>query len=154
MTNHYLIEPLQKHDIPSIDTIISIEKELEISILSKASILQDLQDPHFQYFVVKTTTKQIVGYLAISLVIDTIDLLSIVVKKDYQNQGIASSLLDYVIQLAKKEQIKHIMLEVRKSNIVAQNLYTKFQFKQIAQRKNYYQNPIEDAFIYERLLDE
>ena len=40
-----------------------------------------------------------------------------------------------------------IILEVRDSNIIAQNLYESYGFEKYARRKEYYTSPIEDAII-------
>ena len=42
-----------------------------------------------------------------------------------------------------------MVLEVRKSNDPAINFYLKFNFKIAGERKNYYSNPIEDAYVME-----
>ena len=46
-----------------------------------------------------------------------------------------------------KLKIKHIVLEVRPSNIAARALYNKFGFKTMGIRRNYYIDPVEDALI-------
>ena len=39
------------------------------------------------------------------------------------------------------------LLEVRRSNTTAQNLYQKYHYKPIGVRKNYYRNEHEDAIV-------
>ena len=52
-----------------------------------------------------------------------------------------------MIEDLKAENIKRCLLEVRASNKAAISLYEKYDFKIIGKRKEYYTNPIEDAFI-------
>lgn len=85
------------------------------------------------------------GLIHIQNGIDIIDLLNIIVKQEYQNQGIGSVLLKYIID---NKQDKKIMLEVRSKNINAIKLYQKYDFKIINIRKNYYKD--DDAIIMER----
>ncbi len=85
------------------------------------------------------------GLIHIQNGIDIIDLLNIIVKPEYQNQGIGSVLLKYIID---NKQDKKIMLEVRSKNINAIKLYQKYDFKIINIRKNYYKD--DDAIIMER----
>lgn len=148
MKNNYTICKMKKDDV---DSIKFLEEELNINILSKNSILDDLDNDNFSYFILKDTKKQncIVGYVATSHVLDSMDIISIVIKKDYQRIGLASYLLKYVIDFAKQKNITKILLEVRKSNLPAQKLYEKYNFRKISIRKNYYNNPVEDALIYE-----
>lgn len=85
------------------------------------------------------------GFIHIQNGLDIIDLLNIIVKQEYQNQGIGSVLLKYIID---NKQDKKIMLEVRSKNINAIKLYQKYDFKIINIRKNYYKD--DDAIIMER----
>lgn len=50
-----------------------------------------------------------------------------------------------VIRRGKKQNLHSIYLEVRASNIAAVTLYEHAGFKEVGQRKNYYDNPREDA---------
>lgn len=150
-----IVNNLSNYDISNatladIEQMKFLEDELEICILSKQSILEDMKNKHYTYFVLKDKTKSnaIVGYVALSLVLDNMDILAIVIKKDYQKKGLASYLLKYVINFAKQNDISTILLEVRMSNVPAINLYEKFNFEKISIRKNYYTSPIEDALIY------
>ena len=65
------------------------------------------------------------------------------------------SYLDLTIKEINKasEGCEFITLEVRQSNITAVNLYKKNGFKQVAIRKNYYNNPIESAIIMTKFLE-
>lgn len=85
------------------------------------------------------------GFIHIQNGLDIIDLLNIIVKPEYQNQGIGSVLLKYIID---NKQDKKIMLEVRSKNINAIKLYQKYDFKIINIRTNYYKD--DDAIIMER----
>ena len=85
------------------------------------------------------------GFIHIQNGIDIIDLLNIIVKPEFQNQGIGSILLKYIIN---NKEDKKIMLEVRSKNINAIKLYQKYDFKIINIRKNYYKD--DDAIIMER----
>ena len=85
------------------------------------------------------------GFIHIQNGLDIIDLLNIIVKPEFQNQGIGSILLKYIID---NKEDKKIMLEVRSKNINAIKLYQKYDFKIINIRKNYYKD--DDAIIMER----
>ena len=85
------------------------------------------------------------GFIHVQNGLDIIDLLNIIVKPEFQNQGIGSILLKYIID---NKQDKKIMLEVRSKNINAIKLYQKYDFKIINIRKNYYKD--DDAIIMER----
>ena len=69
--------------------------------------------------------------------------------KEYQHRGFGYQLMQKFLQEAFEKQGQTIFLEVRQSNLPAIALYEKCGFKQIAKRKNYYQHPVEDAWIYQ-----
>lgn len=139
---------LQEKDI---DKILKLEKEQNISILSKNTILNEINSPTSKYYVVHYNSL-IVGYINIAILVDTIDINSIVVKQEYKQMGIATYMLNKILNLCKKLNITRILLEVRKSNFPAQNLYKKFGFKKIHTREKYYKNNLEDAYIYELVI--
>ena len=91
---------------------------------------------------------EVIGFLAVQENIFEAEVLQIAVKKTYQGQGIASALF---AQLPKN---KEVFLEVRKSNHRAQAFYKKEKMVIIAERKAYYHDPVEDAIIMKREIDE
>ena len=91
---------------------------------------------------------EVIGFLAVQENIFEAEVLQIAVKKAYQGQGIASVLFT---QLPVD---KEIFLEVRKSNQRAQAFYKKEKMVVIAERKVYYHDPVEDAIIMKRKIDE
>jgi len=100
----------------------------------------------------------IVAYHTASAVLDELHILNVVVAPPLQGKGLGHVLMQDIIDLAKSKSLEKIFLEVRISNKVAQNLYLKWQFKQIALRKAYYSASSgseagrEDALVYLREL--
>ena len=91
---------------------------------------------------------QLVGFLVWQETDFEAEVLQIAVLPSYQGQGIASALF------AKLPADKEIFLEVRKSNQRAQAFYKKEKMAIIAERKAYYHDPVEDAIIMKREIDE
>ena len=91
---------------------------------------------------------RLVGFLVWQETDFEAEVLQIAVKKAYQGQGIASDLF------AQLPVDKEIFLEVRKSNQRAQAFYKKEKMAVIAERKGYYHDPVEDAIIMKREIDE
>ena len=91
---------------------------------------------------------EVIGFLAVQENIFEAEVLQITVKKAYQGQEIATALF------AQLPADKEIFLEVRKSNHRAQAFYKKEKMAVIAERKGYYHNPVEDAIIMKREIDE
>lgn len=143
--NNITIKKLEKNDI---NKILQIEKSQNVTILKETVILDDMSNSNNTLYFGAIYNDIIVGYIAITYIIDTIDILSIVTMKNYENIGVATLLLEYIFNFAKKNNVNKIFLEVRTSNTKAINLYEKNNFKLISKRKNYYTDTKEDALIY------
>ena len=83
-----------------------------------------------------------IGFITYYEVLDEIHILNFVIKKNYQNKGYGKLLLKMFLCLYEN---KNFFLEVFKDNIKAINLYKKFNFKIIGERKNFYKN--KNAYI-------
>ncbi|MFQ6778397.1 MAG: ribosomal protein S18-alanine N-acetyltransferase [Alphaproteobacteria bacterium] len=73
-------------------------------------------------------------------VFDEAELIIIGVAPAARRTGTASALLKIMEEDAKKSGVKKIFLEVAERNIPAKALYEKNGYKQIAIRKNYYED--------------
>lgn|SRR5574344_1507767 len=133
-----------------IQDILDIQSELNIHILSKENIIKDLSNNYFKY-IIATHENTLVGFASFSYV-ESVEIESIATKKDFQHLGVATLILNYISSFASKNKIQDIFLEVRKSNIPAQKLYTKNGFLHISTRKNYYSNTLEDAYIFAKKI--
>ena len=100
---------------------------------------QELENGKSKYFVAKQEN-EIVGFAGILLIIDQVNIMNIVVKKDKRNFGIGSSLLEEIIRYSKIHNATSITLEVNEKNILAIKLYKKYGFKQVGLRRKYYNN--------------
>ena len=87
------------------------------------------------------------GFLTASCILDTADLTAIAVSSDSRRKGFAEKLLK---ELFLKIGSAEIFLEVRESNLPARKFYEKYDFKQVGIRKNFYQNPNENAILMKR----
>jgi ribosomal-protein-alanine N-acetyltransferase len=91
---------------------------------------------------------KVLGFIHVDSHFEIMDLINIIVLKEYQNKGIGNKLLEFVVN---NEEYEKIMLEVRESNANAIHLYEKYGFKEIYRRKKYYGE--EDAVIMERMKE-
>ena len=97
------------------------------------------------YFTVKEDS-EIIAFAGIWKAIDEIHLMNIVTRKDKRNLGIATYLLNYIIEYCKTTSFPALTLEVSELNSDAIKLYEKFNFKKVGLRKNYYKQN-ENAII-------
>lgn len=107
--------------------------------------LENSQGLNSHYFVAKFKNK-IVGFAGILTIIDEVNIMNIVVRKDSRKLGIGSSLLNFIINFAKTQNVTSITLEVNENNLPAIGLYEKYGFKKVGLRKKYYHN-IDNAIL-------
>lgn len=88
----------------------------------------------------------VLGYLEIRLVDGVVDIMNLFVSEDERRKGIATSLMNEMIE---KENFNRIMLEVNENNNPAIRLYTKLGFKEISYRERYYDE--DTALIMEKV---
>ena len=91
---------------------------------------------------------KLIGYILYKSLYNFINIDSLGVIYEYRNKGIGTLLIKFLINLAKKNKM-NIRLQVRISNIIAINLYSKLGFKKKSILKNYYSN--EDGWLMECL---
>lgn len=96
-------------------------------------------------------SNEIIGYIIFWIIQETLELHDIAVRGKHKKKGIGFLMMNFMLEIASARKVEALFLEVRKSNSEAIKFYETFNFKQIGVRKNYYQNPIEDALVL-RLL--
>jgi ribosomal-protein-alanine N-acetyltransferase len=89
----------------------------------------------------------IVGYGGLWLNVDEGHITTIAVAPEYRGRGIGELLLNGLIDQALTLNTDMLTLEVRVSNIVAQQLYLKYGFRPSGTRPRYYTDNGEDALI-------
>lgn len=132
-------------NISDLDTISNI-LESEFDDFWNYNILkQELENKNSIYIVAKKSNN-IVGFGGIWKSIDDVHITNIVTKKTFRHQGIASKILEKLINITKDLNFSSITLEVNEHNLNAIKLYEKFNFENLGRRKKYYNNS-DDAII-------
>lgn len=99
---------------------------------------KELENETSIYVVAKNSKNEIIGFAGIQYVLEEGDITNIVVKKQERNSGVGTKLLQSLINISIKKEIKCITLEVNENNQNAIKLYEKFRFIEIGRRKKYY----------------
>ena len=97
-----------------------------------------------------TDESGIVGYVLGRKIIPEGEIYRIAVREDKRQRGIGYRLLSYALKTERGQGVETVFLEVRSKNAPAIALYKAYGFKEMGVRKNYYQNPSDDAVIMVR----
>ena len=142
MENNIEIKKMTLQDLESISSVL----ETEFDDFWNYNILKSELDNENSIYLVCKMDLEIVGFAGITIILDTVELNNIVIKKSYRGNGFASLLLEELIKIAKGKNCSKLNLEVSVSNEIAINLYKKYDFKQVGLRKNYYNG--QDALLF------
>ncbi len=117
------------------------------------SLLNRLHALHPDGFLVAEAEGKIVGYvIGVLRWGATGHILAISTDPPYQRQGIALALMDDIISRLRAKGAKLVRLEVRKSNVGAQQFYLKLGFRQRGEVPYYYEDG-EAAMTMDYKLD-
>lgn len=98
-------------------------------------------------YLVAMEQNELIGYCGLYQVLEEGNITQVAVCLKQRKKGIAGKMLQELTQLALQKGITFFTLEVRASNEAAIRLYEKDGYLLMGRRKNYYQNPTEDALI-------
>lgn len=125
--------------------IAELEKECFSSPWSEAAVLESHKNN--TVFVVFESEGKILGYAGMQEIPPEGFITNVAVTSSARRKNIGSALVEALAEYSREKGISSISLEVRESNLVAQRLYNKTGFKSVGKRRNFYQNPTEDAII-------
>lgn len=92
--------------------------------------------------------ERLVGNCGVRNIVGEGEITNVAVAADYRGQGLAQRLLKALLDRGTQMGITAFTLEVRDGNEPAIRLYESLGFVQEGLRRNFYENPKEDARIY------
>lgn len=137
---------IKNMDSSHIKALSDIEKECFSIPWSEEALKVEL-DNKFARFFVAECDGAISGYIGAHNILGEVYIDNIAVAKTFRRNGVAEKLLRYLIDFCEKEGMEFVTLEVRRSNEPAKKLYSKMGFKEVGERKGFYENPREDAIL-------
>ena len=157
-TKHGMVQRADNMEIfkmqaQDVEGVYALECECFSKPWSKKSIENELYNPLSDFFVAREG-QDVVGYIGTQTVLDECSITNIAVTKSFRKKGIGTKLLEIAIDCAMAKDSSFITLEVRKSNEEAISIYDKFGFDVKGIRKNFYENPCEDAYIMTKFFKE
>jgi ribosomal-protein-alanine N-acetyltransferase len=140
------IRPLTPFDA---EMMAELEKSCFSLPWSLQSVRSELENP-IGLYLGAFIEGRLAGYAGMQLILDEGYITNIAAAPALRRLGIAGRLMAGLMAVARERGLSFVTLEVRKSNIPAQNLYIKHGFVAVGTRKNYYDEPKEDAVIMTR----
>lgn len=137
-----------------IQRVSELERQSFSTPWSPAAVAFEITNNPLAAALVAESQGKVMAYLIGWWLDDEAHIGTLNVDPGFRRKGIGSWLLQNFIERMKVRKVRRIHLEVRSSNLAAQQLYFKHGFKRVGLRKNYYSREKEDAQLLSLYLEE
>jgi [ribosomal protein S18]-alanine N-acetyltransferase len=132
-------------------TLGDLEQVYAIEIASYAMpwplscFIDELTRNRYSRYTVSESEGQVVGYCGVWMISGEGHITNVAVDFGFRGRRVAEQLVVDAIGYMLEERATAIFLEVRRYNLAAQRLYTRYRFMPSRVREGYYQDNFEDA---------
>jgi len=134
---------MRQEDVPA---VMVIERECFTVPWRESAYVTELSN-RSAYYIAAWIGEEIVGYGGMWVIMDEAHITTIGVAKAHRGKKIGEQVLVALLEEAMRHKARRATLEVRESNVVAQNLYRKYGFQPAAIRRGYYTDNHENAIV-------
>ncbi|MCI8414591.1 MAG: ribosomal protein S18-alanine N-acetyltransferase [Ruminiclostridium sp.] len=146
MSENYTLVPMDRSHLSG---VAELERMCFTTPWSEAMLEEELYNDTASFIVAEGEDGSVLGYAGLHAVLDEGYIDNVAVRPDCRRQGIADRLLDVFCRFGAAN-LSFLTLEVRPSNTAAVALYEKHGFAEAGRRRDYYENPKEDALLLTR----
>ena len=144
MPNDCVIRRMTLNDL---DEVAAIEAATFPTPWSRDSFRQELERNVAARDLVVEKDGPVVGYAGAWIILDESHITNIAIEESRRGLGYGRALTTALLQYLSNLGAAYATLEVRRSNLRAQNLYKSLGFVELGVRKRYYEDNREDALI-------
>jgi [ribosomal protein S18]-alanine N-acetyltransferase len=127
--------------------VMAIERQVYPRPWSPNLFLSEMSELRNRAYLVARIGKDVVGYGGVMCYGEEAHVTTIAVDPAHHRRKIGTRVLYELVQESIRMGGRAVSLEVRVSNWGAQVLYSRFGFRPVGIRKNYYQETGEDALV-------
>lgn len=143
---NYKLVPMDRSHLAG---VAELERMCFSTPWNEAMLEEELYNDTASFIVAEGEDGQVLGYAGLHVILDEGYIDNVAVRPTCRRQGIADRLLDVFCRFGQAN-LAFLTLEVRPSNTAAVALYEKHGFREAGRRKDYYENPKEDALLLTR----
>lgn len=131
-----------------LDGILAVDDSSFDRPWTRAMYEADLENPSVtRIYVIRTPEFTVAGYCAAWLLVPELHINNVAIRPECRRRGLATFLLEHVLDASVAEGATRATLEVRRSNHAARALYEGLGFRIQGVRHDYYTDPVEDGLI-------
>lgn len=135
---------LRREDI---DSVVAIETEAFTTPWQESTFEGLLERDGVELLVMTDAEDGVIGYAVLWVILDQGELANLALTTSRRGAGLGAHLLGHVLTRAQERGVSKLFLEVRASNHRAIDLYRSFGFEDVGIRRDYYDQPQEDARV-------
>ena len=130
-----------------LDEVVAIERRAYEHPWTRGNFADSLRSGYQAQLLCAGDT--VLGYFVAMRGVDEVHLLNITVDPAYQAQGWGRVMLDALSLWSRAQGAEWLWLEVRTSNLRAQQVYQRYGYRRVGERRNYYpaRQGREDAIV-------
>lgn len=102
--------------------------------------------------MVSEIDNSVAGFMVYELHENRMHLLNFCVKSEFRRNGIGAEMIKKLVSKLSEQRRNRIMLEVRETNIVAQQFFKSMGFRAISVLRDFYEDTTEDAYLMQYRL--
>jgi len=127
--------------------VVEVELESFSTPWSTESFMDEM-DREFSYvYLARDEEANLLGFVCFWVLTEEMHILNIAVRNKYRRMGIGRALAVHALGLAREMGARSATLEVREKNTAAVGLYESLGFVRAGLRRNYYEQPRDNAVI-------
>ncbi len=138
------IAPMTPGDVHD---VLAIERASFSTTWPSDAFYNELHTNKLAHYFVGRVAGKVVGYGGIWVIFEDSHITTIAVDPSHRGCGYGERLLLYLLDDAIERGASWMTLEVRESNVSAQQLYRKYGFTTVTTRKGYYSDNNENALV-------
>ena len=139
-----VIRRMRPEDVPA---VAAIEARTFARPWSEESFRHELERNVAARYLVAEEDGNVIGYAGAWSILDESHITNIAVAEEERGRGTGRRLTEQLLQYLSNLGACYATLEVRVSNLRAQNLYKSLGFLNVGKRKRYYEDNGEDAYL-------
>ena len=109
--------------------------------------VDELTRNKFARYLVAEDGGRVLGYAGLWMIHDEGHITNIAVDPEWRRRKIGEQMLVYILETGVRRALRSMFLEVRRYNVAAQMLYTRYRFAPMSVRERYYADNEEDAIV-------
>ena len=143
-----MAEPvLRRMTLSDVPAVHRLEEVIFSTPWTEKDFVYEMTENKVARYLVIEEAGEIAAFAGAHIILDQAHVTNIAVRQDCRGRGLGRMITRALMQYASNLGAEYLTLEVRQSNVKAQNLYKSLGFVKVNVRKRYYEDTGEDAWL-------